>query len=154
MAERLVKSSKLEYIIARTMILYGHGLRVRPNFALWVINQLNTGQPIQAVTDQLGNPTFIDELTEALYRLIQREEYGVFHITGQEVCSRYDFACRIADIFGLDKSLIRPVLTVDLHQKALRPMNSAFILDKLYNTLDWLPANINESLLVLKSQLN
>ncbi len=154
MAERLVKSCKMEYIIARSMILYGHGLRIRPNFALWVINQLKTGKPIQVVTDQIGNPTFIDELAEALYRLVQHEEYGVFHIAGQEICSRYDFACRIADVFELDKSLIRSVTTADLKQKALRPMNSAFILDKLFNTLDWLPAKINESLLALKSQLN
>jgi dTDP-4-dehydrorhamnose reductase len=154
MAERLVRGSKLEYIIARSMILYGHGLHIRPNFALWVINKLKAGKSVQVVTDQIGNPTFIDELAAALYRLVQNEEYGVFHITGQEVCSRYDFACRIADVFELDKSLIRPVTTADLQQKALRPMNSAFTLDKLFNTLDWLPARINESLLALKSQLN
>jgi len=154
MAERLVKSSKLEYIIARSMILYGQGRQVKPNFALWVINQLKTGQPVRVVTDQTGNPTFIDELAEALFRLIQGEEYGVFHIAGQEVCSRYEFAVRIADVFELDRSLIRPVSTAELAQKAPRPMNSAFSLDKLFNTLDWLPAKINESLLVLKSQLN
>ncbi len=154
MAERLVRSSKLEYIIARSMILYGPGLRIRPNFALWVINKLKAGESIQVVTDQIGNPTFIDELAAGLERLVRNEEYGVFHIAGQEVCSRYDFACRIADVFELDKSLIRPVITADLKQKAPRPMNSAFTLDKLFNTLDWLPARINESLLALKSQLN
>jgi dTDP-4-dehydrorhamnose reductase len=154
MAERLVRSSKLEYIIARSMILYGQGLSIRPNFVLWVINKLKAGESIQVVTDQIGNPTFVDELAVALDRLIRNEEYGVFHITGPEVCNRYDFACRIADVFELDKSLIRPVTTADLKQKALRPMNSAFTLDKLFNTLDWLPAKINESLLALKSQLN
>jgi dTDP-4-dehydrorhamnose reductase len=154
MAERVVRGSKLEYIIARSMILYGHGLQIRPNFALWVINQLRARKPIPVVTDQIGNPTFIDELAEALFRLIQQEEYGVFHIAGREVCSRYDFARKIADVFKLDKSLIQPVTTAELSQKAPRPANAAFTLDKLYNTLDWLPANINDSLLVLKSQLN
>ena len=154
MAERIVKGSKLEYIIARSMILYGSGLQVRPNFALWVIQQLKAGKTIQVVTDQIGNPTFIDELAEGLFRLIEREEYGLFHITGQEICSRYDFACKIAAVFKLDKSLIHPVTTSALLQKAPRPMNSAFTLDKLYNTLDWLPAKIDDSLLTLKSQLN
>jgi len=153
MAERVVKGSKLEYIISRSMILYGHGQKIRPNFALWVIMQLKAGKPISVVTDQIGNPTFIDDLAEALFRLIQLEEYGVFHIAGSEVCSRYDFACKIADVFELNKALIRPVSTAELKQKAPRPMNSAFTLDKLYNTLNWLPAKINDSLLVLKSQL-
>jgi dTDP-4-dehydrorhamnose reductase len=154
MAERIIRASKLEYIIARSMILYGSGVQVRPNFALWVIQQLKAGKPIQVVTDQIGNPTFVDDLAEALSRLIETEEFGLFHIAGQEVCSRYDFACKIAAIFKLDRSLIQPVTTSVLQQKAPRPMNSAFTLDKLYNALDWLPATIDDSLLALKSQLN
>jgi dTDP-4-dehydrorhamnose reductase len=153
MAERVVKGSKLEYIISRSMILYGYGQKIRPNFALWVIMQLKAGKSISVVTDQIGNPTFVDDLAEALFRLIQLEEYGIFHIAGSEVCSRYDFACKIADVFELNKALIQPVSTAELNQKAPRPMNSAFTLDKLYNTLNWLPAKINDSLLVLKSQL-
>jgi dTDP-4-dehydrorhamnose reductase len=153
MAERVVRASKLEHIIARSMVLYGQGIHVRPNFALWVIEQLRAGNSIPVVTDQIGNPTFIDDLAEALIRLVAREEYGLFHIAGREVCSRYDFACKIASVFGLDAALIRPVKTAELKQKALRPMNSAFTLDKLYNILDWLPARINDSLLILKSQL-
>jgi dTDP-4-dehydrorhamnose reductase len=153
MAERIVRSSKLEYIIARSMILYGSGVRIRPNFALWVIDRLKKEKSIRVVTDQTGNPTFVDEIAEAFLRLMAKEEYGVFHIAGVEVCSRYDFARRIADIFDLDKSLIQPVSTADLQQSAARPMNSAFTLDKLYNSIDWLPAGLDESLRVLKSQL-
>jgi dTDP-4-dehydrorhamnose reductase len=152
--EKLIRSSNLEYIIARTMILYGTGPRVRPNFVTWVIDQLRQGNKIQVVNDQIGNPTLADDLAEAIYRLIEKQEYGIFHISGRESCSRYEFACIIADVFSLNKSLIQEINSAKLEQKAPRPLNSSFILDKLNNTLDWIPEGIEESLKKLKSQLS
>jgi dTDP-4-dehydrorhamnose reductase len=152
-AEKAVRSSKLEYIIARTMILFGTGKRVRLNFATWVIDQLIKKNRIRVVDDQVGNPTYADDLAEALLRLLKKEEYGLFHIAGNEICNRYEFACKIADIFNLDRNLIDSIKTSELGQKAVRPMNSSFVLEKLENTLDWLPSKLNDALKRLKSRL-
>jgi len=100
------------------------------------------------------NPTLADDLAEALDRLIDKQEYGIYHVAGRESCNRYEFACKIADVFGLDKGLIEEINTGQLNQKAPRPLNSTFILDKLSNALDWLPGGIEESLIKLKSQLS
>lgn len=153
-SEKVIRSSNLEYIIARTMVLYGTGKLVRPNFVTWVIDQLSNGNKIKVVNDQRGNPTLADDLAEALDRLIDKQEYGIYHVAGRESCNRYEFACKIADVFGLDKGLIEEINTGQLNQKAPRPLNSTFILDKLSNALDWLPGGIEESLIKLKSQLS
>jgi len=151
-AEKSIRTGSLEYIIARTQILYGNGRRIRPNFVTWTIDMLKHGEKIRVVNDQTGNPTFADDLAEAIFRLIIKEEYGIFHIAGNEICNRYAFALKIADIFNLDRSLIEEVTTAQLGQTAKRPMNSSFILDKLANSIDWLPGNIDRSLKKLKLQ--
>jgi dTDP-4-dehydrorhamnose reductase len=151
-AEKILRTSGLEYIIARSMILYGHGQKVRNNFVTWVIQQLKSGNKIKVVNDQRGNPTLVDDLSEAIRRLLEKEEYGIFHISGNEVCSRYEFAQKIVEVFDLDGKLIEEVDSSQFKQAAPRPVNSSFNLDKLSNTLDWLPGGIEESLIKLKSQ--
>ena len=135
------------------MVLYGTGENIRPNFATWVVEQLRSGNEIKIVDDQSGNPTFVDDLSDGIYRLIDREEYGIFHICGNEVCSRYEFAMKIAQIFGLGSTLIKKISTKDLVQKAPRPMNSSFNMDKLYNTIDWLPGKLDVSIQKFKAQM-
>jgi len=152
-AEKIVRSSNLEYIIARTMVLYGNGEKVRNNFVTWVIQQLKDGNKIKVVNDQRGNPTLVDDLSEAIKKLIEKEEYGTFHVSGRDVCSRYEFAQKIIEVFDLDRKLMEEVEGSQFKQAAPRPVNSSFILDKLCNTLDWLPGGLEESLSKLKAQL-
>jgi dTDP-4-dehydrorhamnose reductase len=152
-AEKILRGSGLEYIIARSMILFGNGQKIRNNFVTWVIQQLRSGNKIKVVNDQRGNPTIVDDLSEAIKRLLQEEEYGIFHIAGREVCSRYEFAQKIIKVYGLNEKLMEEVDSSQFKQAAPRPVNSSFNLDKLSNTLDWLPGGLEESLSKLKTQL-
>lgn len=152
-AEKNIRQSGLEYIIVRTMVLYGTGKNVRPNFVSWVIGQLQSGKQIKIVDDQIGNPTLVDDLAEGISRLIESEEYGLFHICGKQIINRYDFALEIAKIFNLDASLIKRTKSAELKQQAPRPMNSSFVMDKLSNTIDWTPGNLSSSMQNLKKQM-
>jgi dTDP-4-dehydrorhamnose reductase len=152
--EKLLRSCGLEYLIIRTSILYGTGNKIRPNYVTWIINELKNGKKIRVVNDQYGNPTFVDDLSEAIYRLLEKEVYGVFHVSGKESCSRYNFALKIAQIFELNSELIEEITSEQLKQKAPRPMNSSFVLYKLSNTIDWLPSNVEQGLIKLKKQMN
>jgi dTDP-4-dehydrorhamnose reductase len=151
-AEKIVRSSRINYIIARSQVLYGAGKKIRNNFVLWVMDQLKNKKKIRIVNDQRGNPTLADDLSEAVFRLLQMREFGLFHIAGSQVCTRLEFARKIADIFKLDQSLIEETSSKELKQKAVRPTDSSFNLDKLSNVLDWLPGNLDESLEKLKSR--
>lgn len=153
-AEKAVKESMLEYIIIRTQILYGTGNKIGNNFVTWVIDKLKKNEAIRVVNDQIGNPTFVDDVSEAIYRLLELNEFGVFHVSGNQECSRYEFSKTIAEVFNLDDTLIEEITTSELNQKAPRPMNSTFIMDKLYNKTGWLPNNISLGLENLKKQID
>lgn len=153
-AENIIRTCNLEYIIVRTQVLYGLGQKVRPNFVTWVIDQLKADQPIRVVGDQINNPTYVDDLSEALFRLLELKEYGLFHVSGSEIISRYNFALKIAEHFGLDTSKIEKISSDDLNQKAPRPRNSSFVLDKLINRIGWEPHKVDDSLEKFKRKYN
>jgi len=153
-AENIVSSSALEHIIARTQVLYGFARDVRLNFATWVISRLSQKKPIRVVADQIGNPTYAGDVSVSLLKLIQNREYGLFHISGSETASRYDFAQKVAEVFKLDKNLIERIMSSGLQQKAPRPMISTFVIDKLVNRINWEPGDIESGLKRLKQKLS
>lgn len=128
--ENALITSKANFAIARTMVLYGTGYGIRANFVTWAIGQLRQGKPIRVVDDQFGNPTLASELAGALRTLAESGKSGVFHLSGSEVIERCSFARRIAETFGLDEALISPVNTAEFKQPAPRPLKSGFIVEK------------------------
>ena len=134
----------------------GHGYRKNQQFEevnhAWNAVKIYERWYLLDATWAIGNPTNINDLAEAIHRLLMKKEYGVFHIAGNEICSRLEFALKIAEIFDLDPGLIQEITSKDLSQKAPRPMNSSFNLNKLSNAIDWLPGGLNKSLERLRSQ--
>ncbi len=134
-AEKVLQESPCAFTIARTMVLYGVSQNNRPDFVGWLIDRLRNGEPVHIVTDQMGNTTLNDELAQALWQLVRTSYHGIVNVAGREIVSRYDFALNIAEVFDLDASLIKPITTADLKQKAPRPLNSGLVVDKAINLL-------------------
>ena len=152
-AENALIASGVEYAIIRTMIIYGNGTNVKPNFALWLVDRLSEEKQVTIVDDQFGQPTIVDDLGLALLRIVDRNKIGIYNVSGSEYLNRYEFAVKLADIFELDKKLIIPIKTKELNQAAERPMNSSFILLKTETELGIKPLNVTEGLYMLKYQL-
>ncbi len=152
-AENIVTNSPMNHIIARTQVLYGYAREVRLNFATWVISRLSKGKNIRVVIDQIGNPTYVDDLSESIFRLLANKEYGLFHVCGSETISRFDFAKKIAEVFDLNADLIEKTISADLEQLSPRPLNSSFVIDKLVNRINWEPCNVYDGLKKLKLKL-
>lgn len=150
--ENVLISSRINFAIARTMILYGAGFGIRANFVTWVIDQLRQGKAIRAVDDQLGNPTLASELAAALCTLAESGKAGIYHLSGSEIIERFTFAQHIADTFGLDKSLISPVKTAEFKQAAPRPLKSGFIIDKAEKELGVRMSNVRRGLEKFKAE--
>jgi len=151
-SENILISSESEYAIVRTMVLYGSGIQVRPNFVSWLIEKLKQGDKVTVVTDQFGNPTLADDLAMAIIKIIERNKWDIYHISGSELIDRYNFALKIADIFKLNSNLIASITTSELKQPALRPLKSGFIIDKARTDLGIEMFNVEEGLKVLKKQ--
>lgn len=151
--ENVIKNSPVKWSIIRTMVLYGAGENLRPNFVTWLIQTLRAGKSVRIVDDQFGNPTLADDLADGIHEVAQQEKTGIYHMSGRDLLSRYDFSLMIAEEFGLDPKLITRIKTSDLQQKASRPLKSGWLLDKAHNELGLTFMSARESLLHLKHQL-
>lgn len=151
--ENVIISSGIDYAILRTVVVYGVGVNVKNNFALWVIHNLNERKPIRCVDDQISNPTNVFDLANAMKSVVDQNISGLFHVCGAETISRYDFALRVADIFGFDPSLIQRIKTAELQQLAQRPLNTSFLYDKAKQAFHYNPLNVTQGLQLLQQEM-
>ena len=114
---------------------------------------MKKGEEVRIVTDQFISPTLNTNLARMLLEAGGRGLEGIYHLAGAERISRYDFACKLADAFGLDRGLIVPVKMADLSWKARRPMDSSLDVGKASRLLEERPWGIGRSFEVLKEEM-
>jgi dTDP-4-dehydrorhamnose reductase len=153
-SENALRRSGIPFVIARTMVLYGFAPGVKPNFALWLIENLEKRKKVTVVDDQIGNPTLVDDLAYGLIQAFEMERTGIYHIAGRDIVSRYEFALKLAKVFDLDPLLITPIKTASLHQPAPRPLKSGLLTLKAEVELGYKPSTVEQGLLILKTQLH
>ncbi len=108
------------YII-RTAWLYGrHG----KNFVKTIIRVAKEKGKLTVVNDQLGNPTNALDLAYHILKIALCGRYGVYHVTGNGVCSWYEFALEIIRLADIDCEVV-PCRTEDYASPAKRPAFSA-----------------------------
>lgn len=90
--ERYVQQFCSRFFIVRTAWLYSY---YGKNFVKTIYNAGKKFGKLEVVNDQLGNPTNAVDLAHVLLQLAATEEYGIYHCTGEGICSWYDFAAAI-----------------------------------------------------------
>lgn len=95
---------------------------------------------LRFVEDQVGHPTFAEDLAKVLVRLGIERRPGTFHVTNQGAVSWYGFVQEILRLAGDDPGRVVPIRTADLDppRPAPRPANS--VLDNAALRLSDLPA--------------
>jgi dTDP-4-dehydrorhamnose reductase len=151
--EQELIASGVHYTIIRTNVLYGIIPNGRLDFVRWVVESIRKGDTIRIVTDQYNNPTFIDDIVVAMDKIIKNKKYGIYNTAGKEYLSRYDFTLRIADVFGLDRSLITTITTPELKQPAPRPLRGGLKIEKAQIELGYSPIDLDASLYLMKKEL-
>lgn len=151
--ENALKISNALYTILRTNVLYGVITKGRLDFVRWVVESIRKGERIRIVTDQINNPTFLDDLVRAIAQVIEFRKFGVYNIGGREFLSRYDFTMRIVDFFNLDGSLVDKITTPDLNQPAKRPLNSGLVTLKAETEFGYSPTQMEETFRIMQEEL-
>jgi len=123
MGEVAVMSRCSRYAIVRTSSIYGLGPG-RKNFAKFLIEKLGNNETVKALIDQYTSPTHGTLLAEALLDIGENFKNGVFHVAGMRM-SRYEFAVKVAETLGFDKSLIKEASINDFNWYAKRPRDSS-----------------------------
>jgi dTDP-4-dehydrorhamnose reductase len=115
--------------VVRTTSVFGQEVAPGNNFVLRVVARLAAGEVVTAPSDQVSTPTWADDLALGAIRVAERG--GIWHVAGPDLLARDQFARLVADVFGLDASLVRSVSTFELQQPARRPLTSGLNTDKL-----------------------
>ena len=119
--EEYVREFSSKYFVVRTAWLYGY---VGKNFVYTMMNLGRDKESLNVVDDQRGNPTNANDLAYHILKLIQTEEYGVYHCTGKGECSWYDFAKHIMELSGR-KCVVNPCTSEEFKTVAKRPEYSS-----------------------------
>ncbi len=107
--ERVIQENGVSHCIIRTS-LYGWNLRPKKFcYAEMVLDKLEKGEEFPAPDDQYFAPILVNVLADAMFEIYARGITGVLHVTGSEACSRYEFCRTVAEVFGLDKELVKAV---------------------------------------------
>ena len=125
--EQLIADSGCRYMIFRTAWLYSS---FGGNFVQTIYDKTASQPVISVVSDQIGTPTYAQDLADAISGIIESgmlDKTGIYHYTNEGVCSWYDFAKEICDMSG-HLCDVRPCRTSDYPTKTRRPHYS--VLDK------------------------
>ncbi|ALW87262.1 NAD(P)-dependent oxidoreductase [Hymenobacter sedentarius] len=152
-AELLVQASPGRWAIARTVLVYGVAHEYgRTNIVTWVRDSLRAGKAIKVVADQWRTPTLAEDLAQGCWLLARHSAQGIYHISSDELLTPYAMALRVAEYFGLDKSLMEKVDASTFSQPARRPARTGFIIDKIRREFDFRPHTFAEGIAVVGAQ--
>ncbi|KRT16260.1 NAD(P)-dependent oxidoreductase [Pedobacter ginsenosidimutans] len=154
LAEALLKNSKANWTILRTILVYGITSDMsRSNIVLWAKEALEKSSPINVVNDQWRMPTLAEDLAEACLLAVEKNAKGIYHVSGKDYMSIADLVRKVADYWGLDQSFINEISSASLNQTAKRPIRTGFVLDKTIRDLDYRPHSFEEGLVILDQQM-
>lgn len=108
------------------------------------------GGTVHAARDQVFCPTHLDDVVAVLSELLAGELTGIVHLCAPEAVSRLQVAGRVADAFGCDRELIRPISLGELPEAFARPLNTSMVCHRLAERFPGRFRTLGESVAQLK----
>ncbi|HEX7557188.1 MAG TPA: SDR family oxidoreductase [Leptolinea sp.] len=149
--EMAVLAANPQAVIARVNF-YGWSLTGKRSLAEFFYNNLSAGKVVNGFTDVEFCPLFVNHLANLLIRLADGNFSGIFHAVSPIALSKYEFGCRIAEAFGLDKRLIKPVSVMQGNLTAPRSLKLTLNTDKLKETLQMVLPGVEEGIRTFAEQ--
>ena len=118
------------------------------NFVDTILRLGNEQEELNIVCDQLGSPTYANDLAIAILQIINNEKFysfntrtQIFHYSNKGSCSWYAFAKEVVELASIDCAL-KTITTENYKTTAMRPKNTLMNKDKISKTFgleiyDW-----------------
>lgn len=126
--EKVIQQSGCKYFILRTSWLFGG---FGDNFLTKMVKLGECRNQIDVVSDQFGCPTYSNDLSEAILKLLPEcnsDAYGVYNYSSGKIYSWFSFAQEIFSVmseFGLrTPAVVKPVSSSELNARVRRPCYS------------------------------
>lgn len=130
--ELLVSTLEDHGCIVRTANPYRARLQGKMDFVHAIKKRLSEGHTVQAPSDQVFCPTFVDDVADVVALLIKKQAHGIFHAVGDSALSPYRAAQDIARMYALDRSLVQDTTFASFFEgRSPRPKRAILRNDKI-----------------------
>lgn len=105
LGEKLIAKHIQKYYLIRTEWLYAkpENKTAKKSFNEIILDLAKTNSSLVGVIDEIGKPTWANDLAQASFQLISRDyPYGIYHLTNEGQASRHDWAKEILKIKNID----------------------------------------------------
>lgn len=122
------------------------------------VNSLRENSSVHGFTDFTVTSIYAQHLLAAIAELVESGSTGLVHLASHDSLTKYEFACIVADVFGLDANLITPSTSRAVGLPTSRARNLSLnvshcesllgrsmpsqrdgLIAALYDELEWLP---------------
>jgi dTDP-4-dehydrorhamnose reductase len=98
-AEEVIRACNPQAAIIRTSLLYD--LRKADRQTQWILNAMDTSQPIRLFVDEFRCPVWVENLAEILLELARKEYAGILHLGGPDPLNRWELGMNLLHHFGI-----------------------------------------------------
>lgn len=125
--------------VIRTNSIYGNP--EEKSFVSWVLDSISNKKEISIAYDQFSNPAHLQDVANVIVICILKNIKGIIHTGGSDWISRWELAQVIALSKGIPSDVyskyIKPVDSLTLNQKAIRPKFAGLGITKSEILLDY-----------------
>ena len=125
--------------------LFGWNIQDKKSLGEWILGELAAGRSIGGFRDAVFSTIYTMELARVIDVAIRRKLTGLYNCGSSDSCSKYEFALKIADRFGFDRRLIRPISIDDFEFRARRGKDLSFSTKKIEEALEYRMPGIDQS---------
>ena len=122
-------------IVLRTNIFGWRPPGADVSFGEWVLYALRDGTPLTMFHDVMYSPIATPLLAGVVAQCVNAGLSGLYHAGGGENLSKYQFALKVAEAYGLPTDKVIRISVADKPLAALRPRNMALDSSKLADAL-------------------
>ena len=128
--EKNVLDNNKDALIIRTNF-YTFGPSYRESFSDFIISNLEDKKPISLFSDVNFNPIIVSELVAIIYKLVDKNCFGIYNVVSNERISKLSFGLKLAERFNLDISLINSIKLSSRKDLVKRPLEMSMSNEKL-----------------------
>ena len=129
---RVRRAAPASHLVIRTAWLYGGS----KDFIVRILDAARAGRALRVVADQVGCPTWSEDLACALVALVAADARGTFHACGRGEASRREEAEEALAAAGI-RATVEGVTTAQMPRPAMRPSRAVLSTEKLERATDF-----------------
>jgi UDP-4-amino-4,6-dideoxy-N-acetyl-beta-L-altrosamine transaminase/dTDP-4-dehydrorhamnose reductase len=126
--------------------LFGWNIQDKKSLGEWILDELLAGREVGGFHDAMFSTIYTMELARVIDMAIQKKLFGLYNCGSSDACSKFEFACKIAERFGFERSLIKPISIGDFKFQARRGKNLTFRTQKIQTALGYRMPTIDQSI--------